>query len=312
MEHFVTHFNKLFLPQGLALHESLSKNISNFTLWIVCIDDETYGILKKLNLVSINIINLKNVETQELLKVKRERTIGEYCWTLTPFIPRFVFNQDKNIKRVTYLDADLFFLKNPSQIFEQFDKSGKEVLITEHSYSPEYDRSNESGQYCVQFMIFNRIGGEPVRKWWEEKCIEWCYNRHEDGKFGDQKYLDEWPVRFSSKVHVLNNPEWTLAPWNATKYQYSKAIFYHFHELKILNHTEVILGTYYALPEILVNRVYYKYLESLKKGIEILNKIGFKVYPQIQKRSLMKKILDLILGFKNNLWRYKTHRYKKF
>jgi len=312
MEHFVTHYNKLFLPQGLALHESLLKNTSNFTLWIVCIDEETYDILNKLKLVSTNLINLKNVETQELLRVKKERTISEYCWTLTPFIPRFVFEQDKNVKRVTYLDADLYFLKDPKPIFEQFNKSSKEVLITDHSYSPEYDRSNESGQYCVQFMIFNRNGGESVRKWWEEKCIEWCYNRHEDGKFADQKYLDKWPKKFSSKVHVLNNPEWTLAPWNALKYQFSKAIFYHFHELKLLNSNEAILSTYYILPEILVRSVYYKYLESLKKGIENLNKNGFKIYSQKQNRSLFRKFFDFLIGFKNNLWRFKTHRYKKF
>ena len=61
----------------------LLKNLSNFTLWIVCIDDETYAILKKLDLVSINLINLKNVETQELLDVKRERTIGEYLKRLS-------------------------------------------------------------------------------------------------------------------------------------------------------------------------------------------------------------------------------------
>ena len=310
MEHFVTHFNKLFLPQGLVLYESLLKNISCFKLWIVCIDQETYEFLESINLSHAGLINLKEVETKELIQVKKERTVGEYCWTLTPFVPRFVFESDITVKRVTYLDADLFFIKNPKPIYEEFEKSSKDILITDHSYSPEYDRSEESGQYCVQFIIFKRERGEIVRKWWEEKCIDWCYNRHEDGKFGDQKYLNDWPKIFSDKVHVLSHPEWTLAPWNATRYQYSKAIFYHFHGLKLVSNRKVCLSTYYILPEILISKVYKPYLLSLKKAIVSLENIDFKIIPQKQKRFLLNFLMDIFRGLKINMWRFITNRYE--
>ena len=70
--------------------------------------------------------------------------------------------------------------KNPIQIFHECDASRKKVLITDHAYAPEHDQSATSGQYCLQFMTFTRNGGEVVRKWWEERCIEWCYARFED------------------------------------------------------------------------------------------------------------------------------------
>ena len=41
MEHFVTVFNSLFLPQGLALYDSMQKNLDSFKLWVVCVDQKT-------------------------------------------------------------------------------------------------------------------------------------------------------------------------------------------------------------------------------------------------------------------------------
>ncbi len=180
MEHFVTLFDRLFLPQGLALHMSMERHAGDYILWILCVDDETFDIFGGLSLPNVRLLRLSELETPELLAVKPGRTIGEYCWTLTPFAPRFVFESDQSVRRVTYIDADLWFRKHPGPIFDEFELSGKQVLITDHAYAPEYDQSATSGQYCVQFMTFTRHGGESVRKWWEERCVEWCFARFED------------------------------------------------------------------------------------------------------------------------------------
>jgi hypothetical protein len=149
MEHYVTLFDSLFLPQGLALNISMERHIGSYTLWILCVDDEVHGVLTKLNLTNVKLLQLSSLETPELLAVKPTRTKGEYCWTLTPFAPRFVFEADTKISRVTYLDADMWFRKNPAPIFREFDASGKDVLITDHAYAPELDESKNSGQYCA-------------------------------------------------------------------------------------------------------------------------------------------------------------------
>jgi len=306
MEHFVTLFDLLFLPQGLALHRSMERHAGNYTLWILCMDDEAHEILSLMKLPNVQLLQLSLVETKELKRVKPERTIGEYCWTVTPFAPKFVFKADISVKRVTYLDADLWFRKSPASIFQEFDNSGKDVLITDHAYAPEYDLSEKSGQYCVQFTTFTREGGETVRKWWEERCIEWCFDRFENGKFGDQKYLDDWPERFPEQVHVLSNQGWTLAPWNANRFPYSNGIFWHFHELRLTEKQSkplVQFTTSYSIPPITRKQIYKPYLEDLRVVIEIMKSHG--VQPKIQKKyRTFGRLKGVLKGIKQQLWRF--------
>lgn len=313
MEHFVTLFDSLFLPQGLALHRSMERHVETYILWILCVDEEVHEVLLKLNLPNVQLLQLQKLETPELLAVKPRRSKGEYCWTLTPFAPRFVFEMDDEISRVTYLDADMWFRKSPEPIFREFNASRKQVLITDHAYAPEHDQSASSGQFCVQFMTFTRDGGEIVRKWWEDKCVEWCFARHEDGKFGDQKYLDEWPTRFADFVHILDNKELMLAPWNASRFPYGGAITWHFHDLRIvansgklisisfnsgqrspvvinsgelhsaaINPEQSFLAEYgvYQLPKCTRDQIYLPYISDLRAVVGNLTGIGVALKSQ--------------------------------
>jgi len=261
--HYVTHFDKNYLVTGLGLYNSMKRWCNNYLLWIVCLDDETYDVLSKLKLESTQLISLKNIEDEELLKVKKSRTLTEYYWTLTPYVIQNVFKQSLEIDQVTYLDADLFFLDNPDPIFAEFELSKASILITEHAYSPEYDQSRKSGKYCVQFIVVNRISSDTVIQEWKEKCLEWCFNRFEQGKFGDQYYLNDWPKKYKNTVHVLTHKEWALAPWNANRFTFSEAIFYHFHQFKLVHSRFATLGSY-NLPFPLIENVYLEYVKSLK------------------------------------------------
>ena len=171
MEHFVTVCDSAFLPQCHALHGSLRRHLPEATLWVVCVDDAMYSALAQLALENVRPMLLTKLETPELLAVKPGRTIAEYCWTITPFAPRFVFEADPAVQRVTYVDADLWFMRSPDEAFAELERSGKHVLITEHAYDPRYDQSRTSGRFCVQFVTFTREGGEAVRKRWELQCV---------------------------------------------------------------------------------------------------------------------------------------------
>lgn len=279
-EHFVTLFDNNFLPMGMALHHSLMQHAQPFHLWIVCMDELVEKHLSKISLPNVTLLPLREIENDDLKRVKASRTKGEYCWTMTPFTPQAVFEKDKSVEKVTYLDADLFFFDSPQVLLQELIDSGKHVLITEHAYALEYDRSTTSGRFCVQFMTFcNTDEAQKVMNWWQDKCIEWCYNRSEDGKFGDQKYLDIWPEKFKDEVHVSRQTHKTLAPWNVSFFAKNengdlKPVFYHFHSFRIISSKRC--------------QLYYGY---------VIGKKGFKLYKYyINAIRIMRKIL-----LKNNI-----------
>ena len=298
MENFVTLFNKDFLPQGMALHKSMQRHIKQYILWILCVDDQTYDILKSLKLENVRLLQLSFFETEKLRAIKKTRTLGEYCWTLTPFTPRFVFDTDKTIGRVTYLDADIWFMKDPKPIFDEFEKSGKHVLITEHAYAPEYDQTSTSGRFCVQFITFTRSCGEKIRSEWEKQCVDWCYARFEGDKFGDQKYLDSWPHRHADSVHILEEKGSALAPWNSIVFPQTDAIFFHFHGLRIVSRNWLIIGQY-RIPFLVRKNIYKPYTLDLKSCVDELERNHFI----LKKHSVLSSLPRQLFKFLRQIYR---------
>ena len=265
MYNYCTLFDSNYLTRGLAMYESLKKQSDKFHLYIFTFDDKSYNLLQKLSLEFVTTISLKDFEDEELLKVKGDRSAGEYCWTCTPSIIKYSIETYK-LDSCTYIDADLYFFSKPSVLIEEM--GDKSVLITEHRYTPQYDQSSTSGIYCVQFMTFkNDTNGMKVLNWWRDACNEWCYARFEDEKFGDQKYLDDWISRFDG-VHELQNLGGGVAPWNIQQYDLSddnfNLIFYHFHNYKILEDERIECGTY-KLDINDINILYKPYTKHLEK-----------------------------------------------
>ncbi len=282
-EHFATLFDRHFLLQGLCLHASLVEHGAPFRLWVLCLDREVETALRKLALPQVELIPLADAETDALRKVKPDRGIAEYCWTLTPNLPDFVFERAPDATRVTYLDADLFFFGSPRLLLDEFDASGKHVLITEHAFAPEYSNRLRYGRFCVQFMTFKRTPeGLRVLRWWRDRCLEWCYAREEDGKFGDQKYLDDWPQRFEAEVHVLRQTEKTLAPWNVAHVERTRGrvspVFFHFHALRhfLPHRVRLFLGYRIGARNLWL---YDAYLAAFRRAAGMLRHAGIEPTP---------------------------------
>ena len=289
IENFVTIFDKNFLPQGLTLYDSLEKNLTNFNLWVLCIDSETKKILKKINKKNIKIISIEDYENDTLKKLKKIRTMAEYCWTLTPIAPKIVFEQNEEIQRVTYLDADMFFFKKPEEVFNEFFESKKSILITEHDFDDDHIfKEKTSGKYIVQFIIFERNKSEKIRDWWEKKCIEKCSSDSNELLVGDQAYINDWDTRFKDEVHILKNNELFRSTWNSKKLKLPKLIAWHFHGLRIINKNLVLMHAEKNLSEDVLFQIYIPYLKILEKNLKIIN---IQICQMNNKNSILMKFL---------------------
>lgn len=285
---------------GLNLISSLEKHCASFHLWILCMDEKVENNLKIISPKNISLIPLSHFETERMLAVKKERSVGEYCWTLTPFLPQYILDKDHTIPRVTYLDADLFFFDSPQKLLRELEDSKCHVLITEHAYDPKYDQTESSGRFCVQFVTFDQSKeSHEILSWWQDRCIEWCFARHEEGKFGDQKYLDQWPELFSGSVKIVSQKEKTLAPWNLkyflTLHPNLNPVFYHFHGLRILSKKYIRLKRGYTLP-VAMPEIYKKYLESMKKTRRLLQQNNIAM-PKLELTYSLLAMLKLVRDF---------------
>ena len=296
-ENFVTIFDKNYIPQGLALYESLENNLSNFKLWVICVDKITASFLEKIKKKNIGIISPEKFETEELKKIKSKRSKAEYCWTLTPQAPKIVFDRDREISRVTYLDADMFFFKSPSIIFEEFENSKKSVLITEHDFDVNNKYKEKLfGKYIVQFIIFKRNDSDKVSNWWAQKCLENCSEITTNNLIGDQGYLNDWEIRFDNEVHVLKNNNSFRSTWNIGKLNINELVAWHFHGLRVINNNLVQIHGEKKLDQKVFIHLYKPYLKILEKYIKILDhKINYNRFDKsFLNNSLRKFYLYLI------------------
>lgn len=311
---FCTLFDSNYLTRGLSMYYSLIDQTEDFHLYIYAFDEFCVEVLNKLALPNVTVVPLAELEDASLLRVKPTRTKVEYCWTCTSSTILYTLKKF-GASVCTYLDADLFFFSEPSVLVNEMGSNS--ILLTSHRYTKKYDKTDKSGKYCVQFISFrNDKRGTNALNWWREVCLDWCYARNEDGKFGDQKYLDDWLSRFEG-VHELEHLGGGVAPWNIQQYQFTKRdgqmwglekatkrnfklVFYHFHDIRFLIKDRVDLG-FYFLPKDVIQLMYKPYLRSIMDKEQLVSdlfdestrirrplreKIDWKFYFKIAKRKI--------------------------
>lgn len=324
MLNFITLYDKNYMSRGIVLYESLKKHCEDFTMYVLAMDDVVASYLPSLGYDDLKVITVADIKEMYpvLVRLEKERTRGEFSWTLSSFCIQYALRKF-NLDSCIYVDSDTCFYNNPELLLKECGK--KSVLITEHNYTPEYDQSATSGKFCVQFMYFkNNSDGNEVLEYWRSKCEEWCYNRMEDGKFGDQKYLDDWESRFEEIVYNCRNIGCGIAPWNIQKYDISvengtyfvtervtkikkPVVFFHYHALLEIAEKKWVLSQY-RLAENDKKLFFEPYIKELYK-IEEKYPEGLveKVYRNPYKAHFT--MLRCVLGYLKRFKKFKDNRF---
>lgn len=288
MKYFCTYFDRNYLAKGLTLIRSLQQwHPQSVTIYVVCMDELSRVILEKMAMPNVILVPLHTIESGDhaLLNSRNDRTAVEYLWTSTPTIILRLLERFSEIDILTYVDADMFCYAPTDAVFEELGAGS--VLIHEHRFPPHLLHLEQFGRFNVGLLVFRRDSNSfNVLTWWRERCIEWCKSTLEDGKYGDQKYLDAWPNIFPGIV-ITQNIGVGTAPWNHSQYNFaatsrgitannSPLIINHFHAFHIVN-ADIIVPV--AIPDYINPVSYYTvvvppYLAALDKSIAEIREIN--------------------------------------
>ena len=284
---FCTLYDSNYISKGIALYLSIAKYSDDFTMYVMAMDRKCEEMLSNLQLPHVIMECLDDNLTPELLEAKANRSRAEFCWTCGSFVThRFITKY--NLPDITYLDSDLMFFSSPKVIFDELNKKHASVGL-----SPHFIPYNATGKYCVQYCYFkNDDEGMAALTWWKDECLKWCYSQIEDGKYGDQMYLDHMPKLFNNVCDIEHRGT-GMAYWNSFAYKYGvnsvyyegeeyPYVFFHYSgfNLKLENHVLVVKECYpvskalrnnLVQPYIsLLTTVYSKYLGE---SVSIVNNI---------------------------------------
>ncbi|MCQ2415597.1 MAG: hypothetical protein MJ063_06105 [Lachnospiraceae bacterium] len=274
-------------------------------------DTVCYDVLAHEQIKDVTVIQLQDFEDNELLTIKKERSRGEYCWSCTAKLIKYVLTKYKE-KQCTYIDADMKFYSNPIVLIEEMERSNCSVQVVPHRFAPDYmleEREKSSGKNCVQFNTFcNTKNSLALLDKWINDCIRDCSLTNG----GDQKYTDSWDKY--SFVNISSNMGAGVAPWNINRYKllkkegiiiqdrYTKErrplVFYHFQDLVFTEEGKAIVVPYlrcWSIDKILVNYLYTDYLSELyEKNRYIFSKYNINC-------SIQKYITETIIKKKSFL-----------
>lgn len=238
MMYFCTLYDSNYISKGLALYLSIAKYSSDFTMYVMAMDRKCQEMLNALAFDGMVVECIEEINDPKLDEAKANRSRAEFCWTCGSYVT-YYFLRKYALLDIAYLDSDLMFFNSPKVIFDELKKKKASVGIV-----PHFTKYHLFGKYCVQFVYFkNDEDGVACLGWWKDECLKWCYSRVENGKYGDQKYLDDFANHFSHVCEIENRGT-GVAYWNMYDYSFEggntyykdvkwPTVFFHYSGIKV-------------------------------------------------------------------------------
>lgn len=292
-----TLFDSNYLDKGLVLYKSLDKYAHNFTLYVLAMNDKCYEVLADLNYEHLVPIKLSDFENEDLLRIKPTRGVGEYCWTCSSSLIKYVLDNYQP-DYCSYVDADMAFYGDPIALVKEMEDRKASVSIVGHRFNwfAKKDMAHTVGTYCVECNTFkNDERARALLNVWIGQCLEHCSIDGDGVYWADQKYMDNWVSDYDYVIETQNFGA-GVAPWNIAQYHLLDAkdslivlkckgrkcnlLFYHFENLQYLSLKQVNINVYgsWGIDKDLVSTLYFDYLHRIDETKTFLrNNYGIDV-----------------------------------
>jgi len=222
---------------------------------------------------------------------RQRYNIIELNTSVKPSIFKYFINTQEKVEKIFYFDPDIKVFAGLGSLESYLDEH--EILLTPHIHKPiELDSLMPQETTFLKYGIFNlgfiglRPGSANCQKfldWWEQRCIERCFFRLQDGLFVDQLWINFAPYLFEN-VHCLKEFGYNMGPWNVHERRIvesdldgfrlndgSRLVLYHFS------------GYRFNKPRKLSRDPYNR--ETLQDRADL-----FKLYSDYQKELLMNQV----------------------
>lgn len=272
MRAFCTLFDSKFLPQGLALYESLVKYASDyrygpdFVLYVLPLDYECERVLAAMAPPGIKLVHVEQlVSDMKLAEIRVSRTHREWAWTCASQLCLWLM--DSGLSEVTYLDADVIAFSSLEQAFDEI--GDRSIAVTLHRLIPSKKHLEINGSMNVGWITFRDTpSGRACLSKWARQVRERC---SEKIGCGDQKYLDDVVPDHGDNVCVFENIGVNAAPWNIGNWTVTEGpcvngipiVTFHAHEFLIRPDGSIRL-TNYELRQSDKDFIYSPYVAAVK------------------------------------------------
>lgn len=245
MKTFCTLSDWNYVHYGISLYRSLLVKSSDFKLYYLCLDKQTYDYISGAykNIIPIFLDDLLEKEEElrtlkeqpasfESINVGRQKGVEpkkyQFMWALASYFSYYLMEK-YDLEDITYLDSDLYFYNDWKKIFNVI--GDRSIGLTKNNAPNE-----NNGIYNVSLIYFKNdiIGNQALWSWrnWLLDSNNEYYKEY--GQCGDQKYLELFSKLFGKENICVLDDEGILqlSPWSLSttiqKRDIKEISFYHF------------------------------------------------------------------------------------
>lgn len=219
---FCTTVTPNYAPYACALHESLENNSGGRQVHMFVFISSYKSLVEehlpgKVGLHYLFMDDLCEDGYGKILKDKYEKVdVNAFRWSMKAVLIKHLLD-NMDVDKAICLDGDIFFYSDFQFLFDKLDNA--KVLLSPHwrSKDPFKDAFNfrqllNRGIYNAGFVAVNK-GADAILDWWLNMCLYTCTIEPENGFYGDQTYLNLFPVYFEG-IEVLRHRGCNVANWN--------------------------------------------------------------------------------------------------